>query len=418
MSENNNQIVTFGCRLNIYESQIIKDNVEKSGLKDCIVVNTCAVTNEAEKQALQAIRKLKRENPESRIIVTGCGAQLHPELFASMPEVERILGNQEKMQASSYNFDIESEKVVVNDIMQVTEGASHLVHHFDKNTRAFIEIQNGCNHRCTFCIIPFARGNNRSSTIAQIIDQVKILVAKGYKEVIFTGVDITDYGKDLPGTPNLASLIKRLLTLVPDLPRLRLSSIDVAEVDEELFGLMANEKRLMPHFHISMQAGDNMILKRMKRRHNREKILEFCHNLRALRPEVSFGADIIAGFPTETDEMFLNTYNLISEAQIQFTHVFPYSPRAGTPAAKMPQVDNATKKARAKLLREAGALELNKFLNKMVGKHSNILLESKDFGHSENFIPIKFNEPFDTNNQIILSEFVSVADNKIIGRRI
>ena len=375
MSENNNQIITFGCRLNIYESQIIKDNVEKSGLKDCIVVNTCAVTNEAEKQALQAIRKLKRENPTSKIIVTGCGAQLHPELFALMPEVTKILGNQEKMQASSYNFDISPEKVFVNDIMQVKEGANHLVQHFDKKTRAFIEIQNGCNHRCTFCIIPFARGNNRSSTIAQIIDQVKNLVLKGYKEVIFTGVDITDYGKDLPGSPNLASLIKRLLTLVPDLPRLRLSSIDVAEVDEELFQLMANEKRLMPHFHISVQAGDNMILKRMKRRHNREKILEFCHNLRYLRPEVSFGADIIAGFPTETEEMFANTYNLIAEAGIQFLHIFPYSPRAGTPAAKMPQVDNFTKKKRAKLLREAGAVELTNFLQKMIGKKLIILIK-------------------------------------------
>lgn len=415
-NNNNTQVITFGCRLNSYESQIIQTNVESLNLKDVIVINTCAVTNEAEKQALQEIRRQKRNNPDSKIIVTGCAAQLRPELFAKMPEVDKVLGNHEKMNASSYNFNLEQDKVIVNDIMQIKEGAKHLVQHFDKKTRAFIEIQNGCNHRCTFCIIPFARGNNRSSTVAQIVDQVKILVAAGYKEVVFTGVDITDYGKDLPGAPSLASLIKRVLTLVPELSRLRLSSVDVAEIDEELFQLMAHEKRLMPHFHISVQAGDNMILKRMKRRHNRERILEFCNSLRHVRPEVSFGADIIAGFPTETDEMFTNTYNLISEAGIQFLHVFPYSPKAHTPAAKMPQVENIVKKNRAKLLRKRGLVELDKFLQKMIGNTSNILLETNSFGHSENFLPVELINPFNSTNEIVALKFEAINGSKIIGR--
>lgn len=411
----NNQVVTFGCRLNIFESQVIKENLEKSGRQNTIVVNTCAVTNEAEKQALQSIRKLKRENPLSDIIVTGCAAQLRPEIFANMNEVSKILGNQEKMQVESYQA-VNADKIVVNDIMALEASASHMVQHFDSKTRAFIEIQNGCNHRCTFCIIPFARGNNRSATITNIVDQVKLLVSQGYNEIIFTGVDISDYGKDLPGQPTLAELIKRVLNLVPNLLRLRLSSIDVAEIDNELFNLMSTEKRLMPHFHISAQAGDDMILKRMKRRHDRKQIIDFCQSLRLLRPEVAFGADIIAGFPTETDEMFANTFKIIEEAGIQFLHIFPYSEKVGTPAARMPQVSQNIRKNRAKLLREEGLRELNKFLNKLIGTKSNILLEKNNFGHADNFVPTILQQEHINVNKIIPVEFVSNVGNKLLAK--
>jgi threonylcarbamoyladenosine tRNA methylthiotransferase MtaB len=410
------QVVTFGCRLNIFESQVIQDNLIKSGLTDVIVVNTCAVTNEAEKQGLQEIRKLHRQNPDKKIIVTGCSAQVHPELFTDMPEIYKILGNQEKMKLSSYNFDESQGNIISSDIMNAKEGASHLVQHFDKKTRAFIEIQNGCNHRCTFCIIPFARGNNRSVPIAQIVQQINSLVDKGYKEVIFTGVDITDYGADLPGKPSLAGLVKRVLSLVPNLARLRLSSIDVAEIDSDLFDLMANEQRLMPHFHISVQAGDDMILKRMKRRHNRNQIVEFCHELRKARPNVSFGADIIAGFPTENDEMFQNTYKLIEEASIQFLHVFPYSEREGTPAARMPQVEIDIRKRRASILRKAGQLELTNFLHKMLHQKSLTLLEKVNFGHSANFLSTKLVNDHSCSNEIVNVEFIGVNNNMMIGK--
>ncbi|MCF8462815.1 MAG: tRNA (N(6)-L-threonylcarbamoyladenosine(37)-C(2))-methylthiotransferase MtaB [Rickettsiaceae bacterium] len=412
-----NQVVTFGCRLNIFESQVIKENLDKSGSQNTIVVNTCAVTNEAEKQALQSIRKLKRENPTCNIVVTGCGAQLRPELFANMNEVTKVLGNQEKMQMESYlALNDDSNKIVVNDIMLLKESAIHMVQHFDSKTRAFIEIQNGCNHRCTFCIIPFARGNNRSITVTNIVEQVKSLVLQGFNEVVFTGVDISDYGKDLPGSPTLAQLIKSLLNLVPNLARLRLSSIDVAEIDSELFNLMATEPRLMPHFHISAQAGDDMILKRMKRRHNRTQIIDFCQSLRSLRPEVAFGADIIAGFPTETDEMFANTYKVIEEAGIQFLHVFPYSEKVGTPAARMPQVPQHIRKNRAKALRQEGLKELNKFLHKLVGSRSNMLLEKNNFGHADNFVPTILEQEYVKTNEIIPVEFVSIIGNKLLAR--
>lgn len=319
---NNQDIITFGCRLNIYESEIIRDNLQKSGLENVTVINTCAVTKQAEKQARQAIRRLKKEHPEKRIIVTGCAAQNTPEMFASMKEVDKVIGNEEKLSDKNYNFD--EERVIVNDIMSVKETANHLVKSFEGKARAFIQVQNGCDHRCTFCMIPFGRGNSRSVPIGVIVEQVRSLHASGYQEIVLTGVDVTAYGADLPGAPTFAQMIRRLLALVPELQRLRLSSIDVAEIDDDLFELMAHNKRLMPHFHISLQAGDNMILKRMKRRHNREQVIDFCHKLRSLRPEVSFGADIIAGFPTETDEMFENTRTLIAEAGIQYLHVFPY----------------------------------------------------------------------------------------------
>ena len=389
MTDNkNHEVVTFGCRLNTYESEVIKNNLALSNMDNVVVFNTCAVTKEAERQAKQAIRHHKAHNPDVKIIVTGCAVQANPGLFSSMSEIDKIIGNEEKMRPEFYSLD--SERVLVNDIMSIKETALHLVEHFEGKSRAFIQVQNGCNHRCTFCIIPFGRGNSRSVPVGAIVNQVKVLVEQGYKEIVMTGVDVTAYGPDLPGQPTFAQMIKRVLFAVPELQRLRLSSIDVAEIDDELFEMMAYEKRLMPHFHISLQAGDNMILKRMKRRHNREQILEFCHKMRGLRPEVAFGADIIAGFPTETDEMFENTRKLIAEASLQYLHVFPYSPRPETPAARMPQVEKAVRKSRAAILRAEGENELQKFFAKHIGKTANILVENDNRGHTENFIPVKF----------------------------
>lgn len=382
----NSQVITFGCRLNIYESEIIKQNLAASNMDNVVVFNTCAVTKEAEKQARQAIRKLKKTDPTKKIIVTGCAAQNTPEMFSTMPEVDKVLGNEEKLSSQYYNFD--SERILVNDIMSIKETANHLVTSFEGRARAFLQVQNGCNHRCTFCIIPYGRGNSRSVPIGAITQQVKLLINQGFKEIVFTGVDATSYGADLPGTPTYAQMIKRVLSQVPDLQRLRLSSIDVAEIDEELFNLMAYEKRLMPHFHISLQAGDDMILKRMKRRHNRQQVIDFCHKLRALRPEVSYGADIIAGFPTETDDMFENTRKLISESAIQYLHVFPYSPREGTPAARMPQVPLKIRKERATILRDEGNKELIKFYQQHLNKQMLLLVENNNMAHTENFIPV------------------------------
>lgn len=383
----NSQVITFGCRLNIYESEIIKQNLAASNMDNVVVFNTCAVTKEAEKQARQAIRKLKKADPTKKIIVTGCAAQNTPEMFATMPEVDKVLGNEEKLSSQYYNFD--SERILVNDIMSIKETANHLVTSFEGRARAFLQVQNGCNHRCTFCIIPYGRGNSRSVPIGAITQQVKSLINQGFKEIVFTGVDATSYGADLPGSPTYAQMIKRILSQVPELQRLRLSSIDVAEIDDELFNLMAYEKRLMPHFHISLQAGDDMILKRMKRRHNRQQVIDFCHKLRALRPEVSYGADIIAGFPTETDEMFENTRKLISESAIQYLHIFPYSAREGTPAARMPQVPLKTRKERAAILRAEGDKELMKFYQQHLSKEMLLLVENNNMAHSENFIPVR-----------------------------
>ena len=402
---NSQEVITFGCRLNIYESEIIKANLAKSGSDNVVVFNTCAVTKQAEKQARQAIRKLRKADPSKKIIVTGCAAQNSPEMFAKMPEVDKVIGNEEKLSDKYYKFD--SQKVIVNDIMSVKETANHMVTSFDGKARAFIQVQNGCDHRCTFCMIPFGRGNSRSVPVGVIVEQVRMLHAKGYKEIVLTGVDVTAYGADLPGAPTFAQMIRRLLSLVPELKRLRLSSIDVAEIDDDLFDLMANNKRLMPHFHISLQAGDDMILKRMKRRHNRKQVIEFCHALRKIRPEVSFGADIIAGFPTETDEMFENTRSLISEAGIQYLHVFPYSEREGTPAARMPQVPMNIRKERAAILRAEGAKELDKFFSQNLGSMVELLVEKNNMAHSENFIPVKLEGEF-TSGQLVNAQLVSV----------
>lgn len=406
------EVVTFGCRLNIYESEIIKNNLMLSGLQNVMVFNTCAVTKEAEKQSRQAIRSAKKQNPDLKIIVTGCAAQNNPTSFADMVEVDKVIGNSEKLLPIHYQFN--EEKVVVNDIMAVKETANHLVSHFEGKSRAFIQVQNGCNHRCTFCIIPYGRGNSRSVPIGVIAEQVKELVKNGYNEIVFTGVDVTAYGPDLPGRPTFAQMLRRIIRCVPELTRLRLSSIDVAEIDEELFELMAHTPQIMPHFHISLQSGDNMILKRMKRRHNRQNVIDFCHNLRKARPNVSFGADIIAGFPTENEQMFENTRTLIAEADLQYLHVFPYSERDETPAAKMPQVAKLIRKERAEVLRREGKVQLQKFYQRNIGSNVELLIENNNIAHTENFIPVKLPKDLSAG-QLIKAQLVGVEGNYMLA---
>ncbi len=378
------RVVTFGCRLNIYESEVMKDHAKKAGLNDAIIINTCAVTSEAERQARQAIRRARRENPDSKIIVTGCAAQVNPKGFSDMPEVNQVIGNDLKLKAETWAQPL-SERVVVNDIMSVKETARHMISGFESHARAFVQVQNGCDHRCTFCIIPFGRGNSRSVPMGEIADQVKSLVSRGYNEVVLTGVDITSYGPDLPGQPTLGQMVRRLLALVPDLKRLRLSSLDPVEIDEDLWKLMGDEERFMPHLHLSMQAGDDMILKRMKRRHLRHHLMEVCDRARKIRPDMVFGADIIAGFPTETDEMFENTVNAVKECDMTFLHVFPYSPRPGTPAARMPQVQGDIRKARARVLRELGEAQVKKHLQTLLGKTMPVLMEKGNKGRTPYF---------------------------------
>jgi len=416
-------VMTFGCRLNTYESEVMKAHASTAGLDDAIIFNTCAVTSQAEKQARQAIRKARRDHPEKRIIVTGCAAQINPASFAAMAEVDMVLGNDEKMNAGEWaivankhkmeigHWILETEKTRVNDIMSVRETASHLVAGFDGRARAFVQVQNGCNHRCTFCIIPFGRGNSRSVPIGEIVAQVRQLVEAGYHEIVFTGVDISSYGEDLPGTPTLGQMIRRVLALVPELNRLRLSSIDAVEVDADLYRLIADEPRLMPHLHVSLQAGDDMILKRMKRRHLRADIIEFCDKVRALRPDMVFGADIIAGFPTETDAMFENTRALIEEVGLTYLHIFPFSPRPGTPAARMPQVLSAIRKKRAAVLRAEGEKQLANYLAAQVGKTLSIVVEQDGLsGHSEGFAPVKLAAPAAVGS--VLEVSIARADGK------
>lgn len=383
-------IITFGCRLNTYESEVMRSEAEKAGLNNAILVNTCAVTGEAVRQARQAIRRARRDNPHARIIVTGCAAQTEKETFAEMPEVDMVLGNEEKMKSASYralpDFGVSSEeKLRVNDIMSVRETAPQMVKHIDGHVRAFIQVQNGCDHRCTFCIIPYGRGNSRSVPMGAVVDQARKLTEAGYCEVVLTGVDATSYGADLPGTPTLGLLAKTLLKQVPDIKRLRLSSIDSIEADQHLMDLIADEERFMPHLHLSLQHGDNMILKRMKRRHSREDAIQFCHDVRRLRPDVAFGADMIAGFPTETEEMFLNAGAMARECGIASLHVFPYSPRPGTPAARMPQLDRGLIKERAARLRAEGEALMQAHLASMVGTTQEILVENNGYAHTNNF---------------------------------
>jgi threonylcarbamoyladenosine tRNA methylthiotransferase MtaB len=386
---------TLGCRLNAYETEAMRQLTATAGIDNAVIVNTCAVTAEAVRKARQEIRKLRRNNPAARLIVTGCAAQTEPQTFADMAEVDLVIGNIEKMQPETWgrlagDFIGATEKVMVDDIMSVTETAGHLIDGFGTRARAYVQVQNGCDHRCTFCIIPFGRGNSRSVPAGVVVDQIKRLVYRGYNEVVLTGVDLTSWGADLPSQPRLGDLVIRILKLVPDLARLRISSIDSIEVDENLMQAIASEPRLMPHLHLSLQHGDNMILKRMKRRHNREDAIRFAEEARKLRPEMTFGADIIAGFPTETETMFQNSLNLIEDCGLTWLHVFPYSPRPGTPAARMPQVHGTAIKERATQLRAAGEAQVARHLAAQVGRSHRVLLESPRMGRTEQFTEVHF----------------------------
>ena len=392
------EIVTFGCRLNTYESEAMQRHAEEAGLAEVVIVNTCAVTGEATRQARQSIRRIAREKPGARIVVTGCAAQVEPETFAAMPEVSRVVGNHEKMKPETWtslrDFGVgASEKVLVNDIMAVKETAVHLIDGLRGHTRAFVQVQNGCDHRCTFCIIPYGRGNSRSVPMGAVVEQVRNLVEHGSCEVVLTGVDITSYGRDLPGEPKLGALVKGLLRHVPELERLRISSIDSVEADDDLLDAIAGESRLMPHLHLSLQAGDDMVLKRMKRRHLRDDAIAFCEQVRRLRPDMVFGADIIAGFPTETEEMFSRSLGIVDECGLTHLHVFPFSPRPGTPAARMPQVARDVVKDRARRLREKGEAALLKHLGGEVGAQRNVLVETGRLGRTEGFTPVRFSAP-------------------------
>jgi len=382
-----NQIVTFGCRLNAYESEAVRARAGEAGLEGAIIFNTCAVTGEAVRQSRQAIRKARRENPGARIVVTGCAAQTEPETYAAMGEVDLILGNQEKLDAANFTAGI--ERVRVNDIMSVRETASQFVDSFEGRARAFLQVQNGCDHRCTFCIIPYGRGNSRSVPMGSVIDEARRLTAAGFPELVLTGVDLTAYGADLPGTPTLGALVRKILKLVPEVKRLRISSIDSIEADDELMRAIAEEERLMPHFHLSAQAGDDLILKRMKRRHLRKDTIGFCEEVRRLRPGAAFGADLIAGFPTETEAMFQNTLALVDDAGLSALHVFPFSPRKGTPAARMPQVPRDTAKQRAARLRAKGAEAMATRLASLVGSEQTVLMEKDGMGRTGCFAPVR-----------------------------
>lgn len=388
-------IVTFGCRLNAFEAEVIRREAEGAGLSDTIVINSCAVTNEAVAQARQSIRKLKRERPGARIVVTGCAAQTQSGMFAEMTEVDRVVGNDDKMRGDAWRqardaFDLgASEKVAVSDIMAVKEMAPHLIDGYASGLpRVFVQVQNGCDHRCTFCIIPYGRGNSRSVPMGAVVDQVRALVARGHAEIVLTGVDLTSYGADLPGAPKLGMLTRQILRHVPELKRLRISSIDSIEADRDLLDAIADDARLMPHLHLSLQSGDDMILKRMKRRHSRQDAIAFCDQVRRLRPDTVFGADIIAGFPTETDEMFSRSLDLVEECGLTFLHVFPYSPRPGTPAARMPQVAGGAIKSRAKHLRAAGEAALRRRLQAEIGAMRDVLIESDAQGRTEHYLPV------------------------------
>jgi threonylcarbamoyladenosine tRNA methylthiotransferase MtaB len=393
-------VVTFGCRLNAYESQAMRRAAGAAGLDDAVIVNTCAVTGEAVRQARQAIRRLRRERPHARIVVTGCAAQTEPETFAAMDEVDRVVGNGEKLDAATWastraalECDVADGKLAVTDIMAVKETAAHLVDGIDGRVRAFVQVQNGCDHRCTFCIIPYGRGPSRSVPMGAVVAQVRRLTENGYREVVLTGVDITSYGGDLPGTPRLGRLVKQILKHVPELDRLRVSSIDSIEADDDLIDALAAEPRLMPHLHLSLQAGDDLILKRMKRRHARADAVAFCQRVRRLRPDVAFGADLIAGFPTESEAMFARSLDLVDDCGLAHLHVFPFSPRPGTPAARMPQVARAVVKERARRLREKGAGALAHRLAGEVGARRQVLVESGGVGRTGQFMTVRLAAP-------------------------
>jgi len=379
------EVVTFGCRLNAVESEVIR--AKAAGATDTIVVNTCAVTAEAERQARQSVRKLRRERPQTRIIVTGCAAQIDPRSWAAMPEVDRVLGNVEKLSARSYADD--GDRLQVDDIAAARETSGHLLTDLAGHSRAFLQVQNGCDHRCTFCVIPFGRGPSRSVPAGEVVAQARALVDAGYNEIVLTGVDLTAWGADLPGRPSLGALARRLLKLVPALPRLRLSSLDPVEIDDDLLALLGDDPRLMPHLHLSVQAGDDLVLKRMKRRHLRDDVLRLVERARTRRPDVVFGADLIAGFPTETEAMFDNTLRLIDEAGLTWLHVFPYSQRPGTPASRMPQVAGDVRRARAARLREVGARRAATFMRAQLGRTVEALIELDGTGRTAHFAPVR-----------------------------
>ncbi|NOD48705.1 MULTISPECIES: tRNA (N(6)-L-threonylcarbamoyladenosine(37)-C(2))-methylthiotransferase MtaB [unclassified Ruegeria] len=413
------KFTTLGCRLNAYETEAMKELSQQAGLTDAVVVNTCAVTAEAVRKARQEIRKLRRENPNARLIVTGCAAQTEPETFAQMEEVDAVIGNTEKMQPATWkgmaaDFIGETEAVQVDDIMSVTETAGHLIDGFGTRSRAYVQVQNGCDHRCTFCIIPYGRGNSRSVPAGVVVDQIKRLVDKGYNEVVLTGVDLTSWGADLPAEPRLGDLVMRILTLVPDLPRLRISSIDSIEVDENLMQAIATEPRLMPHLHLSLQHGDDLILKRMKRRHLRDDAIRFTEDARRLRPDMTFGADIIAGFPTESEEHFENSLRLVKDCNLTWLHVFPYSKRDGTPAARIPQQINGTViKDRAARLRAAGDAQVSKHLSEQIGKTHHILMENPHMGRTEQFTEVSFTTP-QSEGQIVTAAITGQTADQLI----
>ncbi len=406
-----------GCRLNAYETEAMKDLAAQAGVDNAIVVNTCAVTSEAVRKARQDIRKLRRDNPGARLIVTGCAAQTEPDTFAAMAEVDVVLGNTEKMNPATWaglapDLIGQTEPVQVDDIMSVTETAGHLIDGFGTRSRAYVQVQNGCDHRCTFCIIPYGRGNSRSVPAGVVVDQIKRLVDAGYNEVVLTGVDLTSWGADLPATPKLGDLVMRILKLVPDLPRLRISSIDSIEVDENLMQAIATEPRLMPHLHLSLQHGDDLILKRMKRRHLRDDAIQFCQDARKLRPDMTFGADIIAGFPTETEAMFANSLALVAECDLTWLHVFPYSPRPGTPAAKMPPVNGKFIKERAARLRASGKSQVERHLESQSGKTHHILMENNRLGRTEQFTEVVFDAD-QPESQIVTAQITGFAGHQL-----
>ncbi|MEP1497377.1 tRNA (N(6)-L-threonylcarbamoyladenosine(37)-C(2))-methylthiotransferase MtaB [Pseudophaeobacter sp.] len=412
------KFTTLGCRLNAYETEAMKELSQAAGLENLVVVNTCAVTAEAVRKSRQEIRRLRRDNPEARIVVTGCAAQTEPETFAQMSEVDTVLGNTEKMQPETWNgmaanFIGETEKVQVDDIMSVTETAGHLIDGFGTRSRAYVQVQNGCDHRCTFCIIPYGRGNSRSVPAGVVVDQIKRLVDKGYNEVVLTGVDLTSWGADLPAQPKLGDLVMRILKLVPDLPRLRISSIDSIEVDDNLMQAIATEPRLMPHLHLSLQHGDDMILKRMARRHLRDDAIRFCEEARRLRPGMTIGADIIAGFPTETEAHFENSLALVEDCHLTWLHVFPYSKREGTPAAKIPkQINGNTIKQRAARLRAAGDAQVQKHLATQIGKTHQVLMENPHMGRTEQFTEVKFSKP-QSEGKIVSTHILGINDTHL-----
>ncbi|MBT5294406.1 MAG: tRNA (N(6)-L-threonylcarbamoyladenosine(37)-C(2))-methylthiotransferase MtaB [Octadecabacter sp.] len=413
------KFTTLGCRLNAYETEAMKELAGAAGVQNAVVVNTCAVTAEAVRKAKKEIRKLRRENPDATLIVTGCAAQTEPQTFVAMPEVNKVIGNTEKMSAATWNGmapDLigQTEPVQVDDIMSVTETAGHLIDGFGTRSRAYVQVQNGCDHRCTFCIIPYGRGNSRSVPAGVVVEQIKRLVGKGYNEVVLTGVDLTSWGADLPADPKLGDLVMRILKLVPDLPRLRISSIDSIEVDDNLMQAIATEPRLMPHLHLSLQHGDDLILKRMKRRHLRDDAIKFSEDARKLRPDMTFGADIIAGFPTETEAMFQNSLKLVEDCALTWLHVFPYSPRQGTPAAKMPPVNGKDIKARAARLRTAGSDAVAKHLSAQMGKTHHILMENPRMGRTEQFTEVSF-QTDQPESQIVTATITGMRDQQLIA---